>query len=173
MVISPPLPVLIYLGRAQTLRGRFRTGFVAAQLHQCNSWCKPVVANLQLMNRSLRIRLRNQQRCLGKTVNCTGGSKAHGNNTRTTLPVPTAAIILSPPPIDTGMFSGKPNSLATRGSSDPIGCSRVQYWKTFRKISHWIDRLQHFPDHWRVKMLRKPVPEHLLLPCRFHRLGIG
>ena len=145
MVVRPSAPGVDLLRQSsnpsRSISNRFRSSSVApVQFMVQTSGSQPPVDEQKPANspsESTTVSRKNRKLCRS--------SKAHGNNTRHDVPVPTAAIILSPPPIDTGMFSGKPNSLATRGSRSDWGVLEFNTGKTFRKISHWIDRLQHFP----------------------------
>ena len=77
-----------------------------------------------------------------------------------TLPVPMALIILSPPPIETGVPSGRANYFATDGSNLPISSFPVRTsgkQSSKSRLGSIADNI--FSDHCRVRIFKKPVPE--------------
>ena len=77
-----------------------------------------------------------------------------------TLPVPMAPIMLSPPPIATGIPAGNPISCAACADSVPIGplSNRTSGRHSRRSLSGSIAR-SIFSDQSRVRMSRNPVPD--------------
>ena len=78
----------------------------------------------------------------------------------TTFPVPIAAIILSPPPVDTGIPSGIPYSIETSRSVIPMNLSDFtkggRYFSSFESGSIAFNRSD---DHSRLEMFNIPVPD--------------
>jgi hypothetical protein len=76
-----------------------------------------------------------------------------------TLPVPMAAIMLSPPPAETHTFRGRPNSPAMSGERGKLASGPTSGGRHADRSRYASVAASSGLDHWRVRTSSQPVPE--------------
>ena len=81
------------------------------------------------------------------------------NTPEATLPVPIAAIMLSPPPAETRTPCGRPSSSAMAAEMGKLASASTSGGRQAARSRCASVAASNSGDHWRVRTSSQPVPE--------------